>query len=283
MDGIGAADRRRCTDVWTLVCQLAPLINGTCKLRRDVDGLARQLQVSWTGLYAHIYRGGYLRMNSNFEPIYIDYYTDVLCIWALIAQPRLEELHSQWGSRVVIRHRYVDIFGDAHGKIARQWGEDDGFQMFAEHVAKSVAPFDQLAVHPDIWVGVRPRSSLSAHMVLKAVELVAGAAFVEPAARRIRHAFFTEARDISDMSLLLEIVLARGIDVQPLQVALRDGSALAALSDDQHSATALGVRGSPTWVLNEGRQVLYGNVGYRILHANIEELAKHPGAEASWC
>ena len=29
--------------------------------------------------------------------------------------------------------------------------------------------------------------------------------------------------------------------------------------------------------------VLFGNVGYRILSANIEELLKHPGAEASWC
>ena len=28
---------------------------------------------------------------------------------------------------------------------------------------------------------------------------------------------------------------------------------------------------------------LYGNVGYRILDANIEELARHPGLEASWC
>jgi len=55
------------------------------------------------------------------------------------------------------------------------------------------------------------------------------------------------------------------------------------LSNDLRSAHELGVKGSPTWVLNEGRQVLYGNVGYRILSANIEELLKNPGSEASWC
>lgn len=35
--------------------------------------------------------------------------------------------------------------------------------------------------------------------------------------------------------------------------------------------------------LNEGRQILFGNVGYRVLQANIEELIKNPEVEASWC
>ena len=64
---------------------------------------------------------------------------------------------------------------------------------------------------------------------------------------------------------------------------LQNGSAMAALSGDLRSAQELAVKGSPTWVLNDGRQILYGNVGYRILGANIEELLKHPAAEASWC
>ncbi len=73
-------------------------------------------------------------------PIHIDYYTDVLCVWAWIAQPRLEELNRQWAGRVTIRHRYLDIFGDSHRKIATQWGETDGFEKFGAHVVKSVSP-----------------------------------------------------------------------------------------------------------------------------------------------
>ena len=216
-------------------------------------------------------------------PILIDYYTDVLCVWAWIAQPRLEELNRQWAGRVTIRHRYLDIFGDSHRKIAKQWGETDGFEKFGAHVVKSVAPFENLKVNPDIWTKVRPRSSLQAHLFLKAVALVTDEALVEPVALRIRQAFFLEARDINDYSTLIECAEAENINEQLLKSALRDGSAIAALSDDQRSANALGMRGSPTWVLNEGRQLLYGNVGYRILDANIEELARHPTLEASWC
>jgi predicted DsbA family dithiol-disulfide isomerase len=148
---------------------------------------------------------------------------------------------------------------------------------------KSAAPFEGLKVNPDIWTKVRPRSSLQAHLFLKAVALVTDETRVEPVAFRIRQTFFEEARDINDYSTLIECAEAENIDEQLLKSALRDGRAIAALSDDQRSANALGMRGSPTWVLNEGRQLLYGNVGYRILDANIKELARHPKLEASWC
>ena len=44
------------------------------------------------------------------------------------------------------------------------------------------------------------------------------------------------------------------------------------------------IHGSPSFVLNDGRQTLYGNVGYRVLEANIQELLRAPSADqASWC
>jgi len=215
--------------------------------------------------------------------IQIDYYTDVLCVWAWIAQARLEEVERQWGARVSVRHRYVDIFGDAHGKIPRQWGERGGFDGFADHLQESAARFEHCSVHPDIWHRVRPRSSLQAHLVLKAVDTIAGQPAVARLALKIRQAFFSEARDIGDLDQLLELAGEASADIDDLRRALRDGTAAAALSADLRQATEQGVKGSPTWVLNEGRQLLYGNVGYRILSANIEELLRHPGTGASWC
>lgn len=221
---------------------------------------------------------------SNQQPtIVIDYYTDVLCVWAWISQPRQEELHAEWGSRVAIRHRYVDIFGDSHKKIQTKWGSSDGFEKFGAHVAQSARSVDSIPIHADLWATLRPRSSMPAHLLLKAVGCIADEEQVEAVALRIRRAFFVEAQDISDMSLLLALAASENLGSRALKAVLQDGSAMAALSSDQRSANELGVNGSPTWVLNEGRQMLYGNVGYRILRANIEELAKHPGAEASWC
>ena len=213
----------------------------------------------------------------------IDYYTDILCVWAWIAQPRLEELQRQWGQQIEVRHRYVDIFGDAHSKITQRWGASDGFAKFSAHIAHSAAPFSDTPVNSAIWTELRPRSSLPAHLLLNAVGIVSGDDVAKTMALHIRRAFFLQAQDIGHLSLLLDLAQHHGLDSEALKAAIMDGRAMAKLSADQHNARDLGVKGSPTWVLNEGRQILYGNVGYRILNTNIEELLKQPESEASWC
>jgi predicted DsbA family dithiol-disulfide isomerase len=222
-------------------------------------------------------------MPENTSATIIDYYTDILCVWAWIAQPRLEELQKQWGEQIKVRHRYVDVFGDAHTKIEQRWGKDDGFSKFNAHVAHSAAPFPDTPINPAIWTEARPRSSMPAHLLLQAVGIVGGDDAVKMMALQIRHAFFAQALDVGNLNFLLELANKHKLNCELLEAAIMDGSAMAKLSADLQSARDLGIKGSPTWVLNEGRQTLYGNVGYRILNANIEELLKRPQSEASWC
>ena len=222
-------------------------------------------------------------MTTEKPQIAIDYYSDVLCVWAWIAQPRLEQLQTEWGSAILVRHRFVDVFGDAHGKILKQWGDQDGFIRFGKHVRDSAANYEHTRLCRDIWDGVRPHSSQQAHLILKAASLVAGTEQAQHLARALREAFFCRGKDVSELAILLDTATSCGIPEAALRSVISSGEAMAALSSDQRSALELGVRGSPTWVLNDGRQMLYGNVGYRILQANIEELLRQPAGEASWC
>jgi len=57
----------------------------------------------------------------------------------------------------------------------------------------------------------------------------------------------------------------------------------AALDDDYRLRQDYGVKGSPTLVFNEGRPIIYGNVDYRVIEANIEELLRNNNQSASWC
>ncbi len=217
------------------------------------------------------------------EPLVIDYYTDLLCVWAWIAQRRIEELEARWGERVVLVHHWVDVFGDTKGKMARQWAERGGYDGFAAHVQESAAGYEAAPVHAELWRTVRPTTSATAHLLVKAAALVAAPEDAVRLTLALREAFFVEGIDVSRLERVMAVARAQGFEEADLADAIQSGAAMAALLRDYDAAKAQGIKGSPSWVMNNGRQVLYGNVGYRILHANIEELLQHPEQEASWC
>lgn len=217
------------------------------------------------------------------EPLIIDYYTDILCVWAWISQRRVDELQKQLGDEIRLRHLYVDVFGDVPGKMSGQWAARDGFDGFTEHVRESASAYEDAPLNQRIWSEVRPATSANAHLVLKAVEIAEGAAASEQLALAVRRAFFMDAADIGKMSVLIELCDAKKLNMTNIQQSLDDGAAMALLMADYQGAKQQGIKGSPSYVIDNGRQTLYGNVGYRVLHANIEELLKLSESEASWC
>ena len=217
------------------------------------------------------------------SPLEVDYYTDVLCVWAWIAQHRIDEIEKEWGDRIRLRHHCVNVFGDTLNRIGDKWSDRGGYAGFAEHVEESAAPFEFAPINPAIWRDVRPYTSATAHMALKAAELQKSADDANKLAVVLRKSFFVEALDIGSVQVVLKIAGEAGFDPVDLESRIESGQALAALVADYERAREINIKGSPSWVLNNGRQILYGNVGYRILSANIEELLKSPVDEASWC
>jgi predicted DsbA family dithiol-disulfide isomerase len=224
------------------------------------------------------------------EPIRISYFSDILCVWAYIAQVRIEELQATFGAEVVVEPHFVSIFGNAREKLEARWKERGGLPGYARHVRDAARPHTHVTVNPDTWAVNPPTSSLSCHLFLCAVR---SAARTDPAAmpetafqiasRALRRAFFENASDISQLAVQREVATTIGIPLGPVDAALASGAAHAALARDLDLARDLTVTVSPTLVFNEGRQRLNGNVGYRVIEANIRELLREPAGEHSWC
>ena len=64
---------------------------------------------------------------------------------------------------------------------------------------------------------------------------------------------------------------------------LDSGLALANECRDAELSHEFKIEGSPTYLLNHGRQKLYGNLGYKVIEANGEEVLRRPQHAASWC
>ncbi|MDE2383375.1 MAG: DsbA family protein [Alphaproteobacteria bacterium] len=221
--------------------------------------------------------------------IEIEHFSDVLCVWAYFSEPRLAEVARNFGATVAVTYRFVSVFGDVPGKIAANWAAKGGYDGFAEHALQSAAQFPELRVSAKIWREVRPASSLSPHLYLKAIELCERAgqcpqgSFAK-ATGGMRHAFFGDGHDVARAEVQQAVGSSAGAPAAAVLPYIEDGRAHAALAADYKAAETLGIAGSPTLVLNHGRQKLYGNVGYRIIEANIQELLRDPKPDdASWC
>ncbi|MFT5356085.1 MAG: putative DsbA family dithiol-disulfide isomerase [Polyangiales bacterium] len=212
----------------------------------------------------------------------IQYFSDVLCAWAYVGQARLNELESHFGDEVVTDSHFMTVFGDARGKLEARWRDRGGLAAYAEHVRSVIARFDHVSVHPDTWAKVAPSSSLNCHIFLAAVKLHDVEMFRQ-AAWALRLAFFRDAVDISLRKAQLEVAENIGLSVPKIEELLYNGKAHAELSRGLNLAKQYSVDVSPTFVFNEGRQRLTGNVGYRVIEANVTELLREPEEGQTWC
>lgn len=217
------------------------------------------------------------------KPLIIDYYSDILCIWGWIAQRRLDELNKTLGAKIELKHHYIDVFGDAVNKIPTQWHDRGGYQGFSDHVIESAAAYDYAKVNHDIWSKIRPTSSANPHLFLKAIELSYSKKKSVAHELHFKKAFFVEAQDISNMDVLFTLIEKSGLDSKKINAAIVNGIAMAALMQDYQQAKQLNLKGSPSYVIDNGRQILFGNVGYRVLLANVEALLNKHDSDASWC
>lgn len=224
------------------------------------------------------------------EPINISYFSDILCVWAYIAQIRIDELKNNLSDQVAIAHHFFPIFGNTHEKLEKSWRDRGGLRGYNDHVHTVAAKFPHINVHPDVWAVNTPTSSTSCHLFLNAIQLLEikniipkSEQLFEKANWEFRRSFFEEIADISDRQVQFQIAQKLGLPIKDLQAQIDSGAAYALLSQDFALVKEQSVTVSPTMIFNEGRQRLIGNVGYRVIEANIRELLNNPEDQHSWC
>lgn len=244
------------------------------------------------------HRGLYPLTVPEMDKVTIEIFADVLCVWAYIAQVRCDQLRRDFGGQIELRYRYIPIFGATERRIQEDWRDRGGAAGFNRHLHEVAGAWKHIKLHPRVWLDDAPASCVPAHLYLKACQLLEqngeipdrprpeyeGRTLCEEYSWRVRCAFFAQAHNIARVPVLEGIAQGMQLPLGPLHDVLTDGQAHAALQLDSEARDRYLAPGSPTLVFNEGRQRLYGNVGYRIIKANIRELLKNPQhGEASWC
>lgn len=217
------------------------------------------------------------------QKLTLTYYSDILCIWAYISQARIDEVSRRFVDEVDIDYRFCSVFGDTAHKIGSAWSDRGAYAGFGKHLHEVAAEFAHIELHPEVWQFTRPLSSTPAHLVMKAVQRI-DKAQCRAVMKELRSAFFQRCLDIGNWSVLKNALQTVQVSVKDVQEIIDSGKAYADLEADRRDQQSLLVQGSPTFLLNDGRQKLFGNVGYGVIEANIKELLRSPSSgSASWC
>ena len=209
----------------------------------------------------------------------MDYWSDPLCVWAYVAQPRLDRLVADFGDELTIRWRVAPVFGSI-GRRFRDgaWAEQGVAGRGAATrrvVARHGAPGRR--VDGTVWAEDCPPTSWSAGCAVKSVTLMEARGAAPAGAsgvflRALRGRFFEDNINVARRAEQLGLAEAQGLDLRAFSAHLDDGSAMAALIEDHQDRERLRVQGSPTYAFDGGRAMLYGNLAEGVLRATVQAL-----------
>lgn len=214
------------------------------------------------------------------------YWSDPLCIWALVAQQKLDRVLADFGAHLRVDYRIAPVFGSVPWRFAHgAWAKDgvEGRVLATRKIAEQAGRTD---VSGACWQRAMPASSWAPAAAIKAVfafEDGRGEQVGPLYQRALRERFFVGESNIALRGVQLEVAEELGLAREPIERRLDDGSALAAVCEDYAEKERLHIQGSPTYSFDGGRAMLYGNFDYGILKSTVAELVRAAGCGGSPC
>ena len=217
-----------------------------------------------------------------------EYWSDPLCIWAYVAQSRLDAILDRYGEALDVRYHVIPVFGSVPWRFREGSWAQSGVEGRVKSTVDVARRFGHTEVTGACWANHCPASSWAPGMAIKAVfqledneEIEAGQGAAYQWA--LRRAFFEANENIALRSVQLAVAEAQSIPVGSVERLLDDGTALALLWEDDHRRHEDRIQGSPTYVFDGGRARLYGNFNERVLKSTIAELLADLVGGASAC
>jgi predicted DsbA family dithiol-disulfide isomerase len=222
------------------------------------------------------------------SPLPITYWTDPLCVWAFVSQAKHERLLADYAGRIEITSRIVPVFASIPHRFREGSWAEAGVAGRVEKTRATAEAFAIEGVDGRLWEIDPPASSWAVGLAVVAARLGARAGRLPADAElryhvALRNTAFHDNRNTARRSVQLEVAESLGLDRGVIEAALDDGSAMAELLEDHCRREHEQVKGSPTYVFDEGREMLYGNVPEAVIRATIDALLEGVMPGGSTC
>jgi len=214
------------------------------------------------------------------------YWSDPLCVWALVAQQKLDRVLTELGAQVEVDYRVVPVFGSVRQRFAEGPWAKEGIEGRIAATRRIAEQGGRPEVTGECWRRAMPSTSWAPAAAIKAVFALEDGRGDESGAsyqRALRERFFVGEENIALRRVQLEVAEELDLSRASIEASLDDGSALASVFEDYAEKERLRIQGSPTYVFEGGRTIPHGNFGYGILRTTVEELLRGAGPGGSAC
>lgn len=226
--------------------------------------------------------------DSTDPRLHFSYWSDPLCIWAYVAHSKLEQLLASGEQALQVAYRIVPVFGSVQWRVTEGPWSAGGLEGRVLATRRIAHEHDCPEVSGECWVQDTPASSWAASLAIKAVCACERDDLSAPGScgaylEKLRARFFVDNQNIARRDVQLEVAEGMGLPRAPIEAQLDNGAALAALWEDHNEKERLHIQGSPTYVFDGGRAMLYGNFDYGVLQATVHQLVTGSRAAGTAC
>jgi predicted DsbA family dithiol-disulfide isomerase len=201
----------------------------------------------------------------------LDVISDVICPWCFIGKRKLDAALAQLENvqvNLMWRPFQLDPNTPPEGydrkeQMKRKFGPDGGKQIFKNVLAAA----EGTGIKWDFEAITRTPNTLNAHRLIR---WAASTGQQHQIAEALFSAYFEQARDISDVAVLLEIAGLHGMDVPLLADLFQTENDIEATRNDDAAARELGVHGVPAFLAG-GKFLLMGAQEPEYLNRFIEK------------
>ncbi|MEX5599420.1 DsbA family protein [Pseudophaeobacter sp. C1-32P7] len=202
------------------------------------------------------------------RPIKIEFFHDTVCAWCFNLSSRLRTVAQE--IKLDIRHRTF-VLQASRQEMAQRWGSPEAARStILDHWRHCRAASDQ-PEHININAMRAARfdypHGMNAALACKAAETFGGQALHWEMFDRIQLAHLSEARNIADPKVLVDLAQELGLTPDQFKCRMEDPAVARQVDADRHFARVNGVQAVPTLII--------AATGTRLLTGSVDELRSH--------
>lgn len=188
----------------------------------------------------------------------IEVWTDIICPFCTIAKAELEVALASFphADSVTVVPRSYELHPGAPVEPTTEYLEKK-YGWSPQQLARQCDHIDARGRHLGLRYNWRPSinaPTLDAHRLVK---LAAAQGLARPAEDAFMHAYFTDAKDVSDHAVLREIATSLGLDAARVEQVLASDEFADVVASETAEARRLGVTGTPFFLI-DGKYAVSG-------------------------